>query len=226
MFSPATSAMAWMLFHALYPYLTLYLADTNPFSDDEESRGIEECWDTVLATISVAAVAQSCIVLAGSQGAHRNMIAAETAEFLDVNEGAPRVVILDVSSEIGRLNQAEREWRPTEVSLATDESQRMEWSRLLPAARQEIIMIRRHGQFPILIEAQRIIRLCQRDGLELGFLGRNTEPTREGPPFLSPDLSIAHTLCPPTGLPQVGCQYIPGKREGEFNTFFYFTDET
>ena len=56
---------------ALYPYLTLYLAVTNLFSDDEESWESEECWDTVLATISVAAVAQSCIVLAGTQGVRR-----------------------------------------------------------------------------------------------------------------------------------------------------------
>jgi hypothetical protein len=209
----------------LSPNLTLFLADTNPFSDDEESWGGEECWDTVLATISIAAVAQSCIVLAGSHGYQRDMIAAETAEFLDVNDGAPREVILDVSSEIGRLNQAERELNHEEAD-AMDERQRMEWARLLPAARQEIISIRTHGQFPILIDAQRVIRVCQRDGLALGFLGRNAEPTCGGPSLLTPDLSIAHTLRPPIGLPQVSCQFIPGTRNGEFNTFFYFTDRT
>ena len=131
----------------------------------------------------------------------------------------PPEVILDVSAEIGGHDQG-RQLRQQEAD-AIDERQRMEWARLLPAARQEIIAIRTHGQFPILVDAQRVIRVCQRDGLALGFLGRNADP-----PLLTPDVSLAHTLRPPIGLPQVSCQFIPCDRSGEFNTFFYFTDRT
>jgi hypothetical protein len=218
MLSATTAAMVTMGVRALYPNLTLFLADTNPFSDD--FLGGEECWDTVLDTISLAAVAQSCISLARSRGYHPDMIATKIDDFLDVNHGAPREVILDVSAEIGGHDQAGRQLRHEEAD-AIDERQRMEWARLLPAARQEIIAIRTHGQFPILVDAQRVIRVCQRDGLALGFLGRNADP-----PLLTPDVSLAHTLRPPIGLPQVSCQFIPCDRSGEFNTFFYFTDRT
>jgi hypothetical protein len=223
-FSPTTASMVSMGIRALYPNLTLFLAETNPFMDD--FQGGEECIDTVLDTISLAAVVQSCISLAPTVGYHPDMEAAKIHEFLDVNHGAPREVILEVSAEIAGHEQEERQSRHEEHDAILLEMQRMEWARLLPAARQELIAIRTHGQFPILVDAQRVIRVCQRDGLALGFLGRNAEPTRGGPPLLTPDLSLAHTLRPPIGLPQVRCQFIPGTRNGEINTFFYFTDRT
>ena len=149
------------------------------------------------------------------------MDAAKIHDFLDVNHGAPREVILEVSAEIAGHEQEERQSRHEEHDAILLDMQRMEWARLLPAARQELIAIRTHGQFPILVDAQRVIRVCQRDGLALGFLGRNADP-----PLLTPDVSLAHTLRPPIGLPQVSCQFMPSDRIGEHNTFFYFSDRT
>ena len=101
------------------------------------------------------------------------------------------------------------------------EVRRREWARLLPAARQEIVTIRAIGQFPILMHAQSVIRVCQRDGLARGFLGRNT-----GLSLSSPDETLDQVLRPPTGLPPVKCQFMPSDRIGEHNTFFYFSDRT
>ncbi|CAE8625928.1 unnamed protein product [Polarella glacialis] len=218
-FSPTTASMVTMGIRALYPNLTLFLAETNPFMDD--FQGGEECIDTVLDTISLAAVVQSCISLAPTVGDHPDMEASKIHEFLDVNHGAPREVILEVSAEIAGHEQTVRVTRHEDHDAIMLEIQRMEWARLLPAARQEIIAIRAHGQFPILVHAQSVIRVCQRDGLALGFLGRNA-----GPPLPTPDVALDQALRPPIGLPQVSCQFMPSDRIGEHNTFFYFSDRT
>jgi hypothetical protein len=241
LFSPSTASMVSMGIRALYPNLTLFLAETNPFLDD--FQGGEECIDTVLDTICLAAVVQSCISLALIIGDHtvipRETIhesaqqtlfptittigtdAAKVHEFLESSHGAPRDVILKVSAEIFGHEQTARVTKHHKFDDTMLEVQRREWARLLPAARQEIVTIRAIGQFPILMHAQSVIRVCQRDGLARGFLGRNT-----GLSLSSPDETLDQVLRPPTGLPPVKCQFMPSDRIGEHNTFFYFLDRT
>jgi hypothetical protein len=219
LFSPCTASKVSMGIRALYPNLTLFLAETNPFLDD--FQGGEECIDTVLDTICLAAVVQSCISLALTIGDHIDMDAAKVHEFLDASHGAPREVILEVSAEISGHEQTARVTKHHKFDDTMLEVQRREWARLLPAARQEIVTIRAIGQFPILMHAQSVIRVCQRDGLARGFLGRNT-----GLSLSSPDETLDQVLRPPTGLPPVKCQFMPSDRIGEHNTFFYFSDRT
>jgi hypothetical protein len=197
----------------------------------------------VLDTICLAAVVQSCISLALIIGDHtvipRETIhesaqqtlvptittigtdAAKVHEFLESSHGAPRDVILKVSAEIFGHEQTARVTKHHKFDDTMLEVRRREWARLLPAARQEIVTIRAIGQFPILMHAQSVIRVCQRDGLARGFLGRNT-----GLSLSSPDETLDQVLRPPTGLPPVKCQFMPSDRIGEHNTFFYFLDRT
>jgi hypothetical protein len=207
----------------------LFLAETNPFLDD--FQGGEECFGTVLDTICLAAVAQSCISLALITGDHTVILdepfpscstigtdAAKVHEFLESSDGVPRDVILNVSEEIFGHEQTARATKHLGLDDTMLEVRRREWARLLPAARQEIVSIRAIGQFPILVHAQSVIRVVQRDGLAHGFLGWNSGLSS------SPNEDLDQVLRPPTGLPPVNCQFMPSNRIGEHNTFFYFSD--
>ncbi|CAE8705239.1 unnamed protein product [Polarella glacialis] len=164
--------VAQRLFNSLFPYLTLYNASTYPYSEEEAQKGIGECWETVRSTLKVASIGVRYIITAEEEGGDPGRM-AEMRELLAVNNGEPASVIQEITLELSKVDTLDRASRSLSASYAVEEAQRREWKRLIPSAREEILACKRTGQFPILIEAQRVSRLSVREGFQLGQVREN-----------------------------------------------------